>query len=237
MAAPWTVDNNTIQIVSNQLVVQGSSIPNFQREHAWELNGAYSTLTYPLTNIDSMFIAPYDLTINQVWIYSTAPGTAGITEFDLKRGSIPGTSWTSIFSTTGKIAATSAFQQLTVGTITGTFGVGHTITDGTSGATGVIYAIAGSVLTVNQITGTFGVGNVITDSTSLANAPITVISSNYPLWSDNGSIIPALTGVTKPVLATNPTTILAGQALRFDLISAMTGGFDARIKIFYTQVG
>jgi hypothetical protein len=235
MAAPWTVDNSTIKIISNQLVVQGSAIPNFQREHAWELNGSYGSLTYPLTNIDSIFIAPYDITIGEIWIYSTSPGSAGTTEFDLKVGSIPGTTWTSIFSTTGKIAATSAFQQITVGAITGTFSAGHTITDGTSGATGVIYSIAGSVLTVNTIVGTFGVGNTITDSTSLAHAPITAITSGYPIWTDNGTIIPALTGITKPVLATTPTTVLAGQAIRFDLIQAMTGGFDARIKIFYTQ--
>lgn len=108
MAAPWTVDDSTIKIVSNQLVAQTSAISP-QREHAWELNGNYSALTtYPLTNVDSIFLAPANIIITSVWIYNGSAGSSGTTEFDLKVGSSGG-AFTSILSTTGKItsAATS----------------------------------------------------------------------------------------------------------------------------------
>ncbi len=104
MAAPWTVDNNTIKIVSSQLVVQPFS--GSSREHNWELNGSYSSLTFPLLNIDAIFFAPYDITIQSIWIYSGDAGSGGTTEFDLKVAS-PGGSFASILSTTGKIASTA----------------------------------------------------------------------------------------------------------------------------------
>lgn len=107
MAAPWTVDNSTIKIVANQLVVQAQSLPNVSREHNWELNGAYSGLTFPLLNIDAVFFAPYNLTINSVWIYNGTAGSGGTTEFDLKVKS-PGGSYASILSTTGKITSAAA---------------------------------------------------------------------------------------------------------------------------------
>ena len=111
MAAPWTVDNNTIKIVSNQLVAQASALaPN--REHAWELNGNYSRLTYPLLNIDSIFIAPSNINITSVWIYvgkCSTPVVATTTEFDLKVANPLSAIWTSILSTTGKVTSSSAF--------------------------------------------------------------------------------------------------------------------------------
>lgn len=107
MAAPWTVDNNTIKVVSNQLVVQGGNIPGSEREHAWELNGPYPGLIYPLNNIDSIFFAPFNLTITQVWIYNGTAGSGGTTEYDLKVASSGG-SFTSILSNTGKITSAAA---------------------------------------------------------------------------------------------------------------------------------
>ena len=107
MAAPWTVDNSSIKIVSNQLVVQGGAIANSAREHAWELNGKYGSLTYPLNNIDAIFFAPYNITIQSVWIYSGTAGASGTTEFDLKVASSGG-SFTSILNTTGKITSAAA---------------------------------------------------------------------------------------------------------------------------------
>jgi hypothetical protein len=163
MVAQWAPDYNTITVSSNQLIVQGGNIPNSSREHSWELNGSYKNLTYPLTNIDSIFLVPYNIVIISAWIYSGTAGSAGTTEFDLKVATTSGGSFTSILSTTGKI--TSA---------------------------------AGSVV-----------------------------------WTDSNSVVPAQTGITKPVLST--VNITAGSAIRWDLLTAMTGAVDARIKIFYRQ--
>jgi hypothetical protein len=106
MSAPWTVDNTTIKIVANQLVAQSNAL-SIQKEHAWELNGNYPALSYPLLNIDSIFFAPANITITSVWIYNGDAGTSGTTEFDLKVASSGG-SFTSILSTTGKILSTAA---------------------------------------------------------------------------------------------------------------------------------
>ena len=105
MSAVLTVDGTSIQIISNQLVVP-SGINN-QREHSWELNGTYPGLSYPLLNIDSIFFAPYNITITAIWIYNGNAGTSGTTEYDLKVAS-PGGSFATIFSTTGKITSAAA---------------------------------------------------------------------------------------------------------------------------------
>lgn len=151
-------DNVTISTSSNKFYVL-----NGDREHAFELNGIYSGLSYPLNNIDSIFFAPYNITITSVWIYNGTAGTGGTTEFDLKVASSGG-AFSSILTTTGKITSAAA-----------------------SG-----------------------------------------------VWTDSGTVIGAQTGVTKPVL--NTTAITAGQAIRWDLITSMSGSpADARIRIYYKQ--
>lgn len=178
MVASWVPDYSSIIVTSNVLSASASalvdgvtlqsssniiSVRNGDREHNWELNGPYPSLTFPLNNIDAIFFAPYNITITSVWIYNGDAGTSGTTEFDLKVKS-PGGSYASILSTTGKI---------------------------TSAATADIY-------------------------------------------TDSGSVVTAQTGVTKPVLST--TAITAGQAIKFDLITSMTGtATDARIRIYYKQ--
>lgn len=107
MQTHWTVDNSTIKITGNQLVAQGQNIPNASREHNWELNGKYASLTFPLLNIDAVFFAPYNLVINSVWIYNGNAGSGGTTEYDLKVKN-PGGSYASILSTTGKITSAAA---------------------------------------------------------------------------------------------------------------------------------
>lgn len=122
MAAVWAVDNASIKINANVVAVDTAAIVdgvtiaatsniaavrNGDREHAWEVNGKYSALTFPATEIDSIFIAPYNITITQVWIYNGAVGASGTTEFDLKVASSGG-SFTSILSTTGKITSAAA---------------------------------------------------------------------------------------------------------------------------------
>jgi hypothetical protein len=101
-AAPWTVDGSTIKIISNQLVATP------QEEHAWELNGNYSKLVFPLNNIDSIFIAPRNITIQSVWIYCGNSGSGGTTEYDLQTVSSGSSVGTSILTTTGKVTSAAA---------------------------------------------------------------------------------------------------------------------------------
>ena len=97
-----------------ELVVQQAEITALQaiitatqEEHSWELNGNYYRLTFPLTNIDSIFFAPRNITIHSVWIYNGTAGSSGTTTYDLKVAN-PGGGFTSILSTTGAIASTAA---------------------------------------------------------------------------------------------------------------------------------
>ncbi len=106
ITAPWTVDDTTIKIVSNQLVAQGPALSPL-REHSWELNGNYAGLTFPLLNIDAIFMAPANIIISSVWIYNGAVGASGTTEFDLKLILSGNVSATSILTTTGKISSTA----------------------------------------------------------------------------------------------------------------------------------
>ena len=162
VAAPWTVDNTTIKIVANQLVAQSSAI-SIQGEHSWELNGNYGSLSFPQVNIDSVFFAPYNITIQSIWIYNGTLGTGLGTHYDLQVAS-PGGSYSSILSSPGIISP----------------------------------------------------------------------SATNDIWTDSGSIVGAHAGVIKPVIGT--ANILAGQALRFDISSAMSGAAaDARIRIFYIK--
>jgi hypothetical protein len=122
MAAPYTVDGTTITIQSNKLVasagvpdgvtIQSSggmlSVRNGWREHAWELNGPFSLLSMPQTNIDSTFIAPYNIIIQSVWIFVGNQGSSGATIYDLIYQPDPRTGpAVSIFSQLGYIDATA----------------------------------------------------------------------------------------------------------------------------------
>lgn len=78
-----------------------------QSENSWELNGTYSSLTFPLLDIDAIFLAPYTINIDSVWIYNGNAGSGGTTEFDLKVAN-PGGVFSTILSTTGKITSAAA---------------------------------------------------------------------------------------------------------------------------------
>lgn len=229
------VDGTTIAVSSNQLVVQGQNIPNSSREHNWELNGMYANLTYPLTNIDAIFFAPYNLTINSVWIYSGTKGTGGTTEYDLKVKT-PGGTWASILSTTGKIAVVNTALSLTSTGVTATatlinhgFSTGSTVV--ISGATQTNYN--GTFVITNVTANTFDYTLPGVTASPATGSPV-INTPDSDIWTDSGSVVAAKVGVTKPVLST--TSILAGQAIRFDLIQSMTGlPTDARIRIYWTQ--
>ncbi len=110
-AAPWTVDGTTIVISSNQLHVPSSISNNYVTNH-WQLNGVYSGLSYPLTEVDGFCFFNYNATIIAMWIYNVTPGSGGTTEFDLKVAS-PGGSFTSILSTVGSISSAAAANAWT----------------------------------------------------------------------------------------------------------------------------
>jgi hypothetical protein len=229
IAAPWTVDNSTIKIVSNQLVAATQS------EHNWELNGSYASLTYPQNNIDAIFFAQNAITINSVFIYSSTNGTTGITEFDLKYKTSPSGTFATILGTTGKIAATTT---LAAGALTSSGTVATVTLAGHGFVTGDSVTIAGATpagyngtFTVTGFTsGTF----TYTVSSGLAT-PATgtiTLATRTLVYTDSGAVVASQAGVTKPVLST--TSIPAGSVIRFDLLQSMnTGATDARIRIYY----
>lgn len=105
MTATLAPDGVTIIQTGNSLVVPSGI--HYSREHAWEINGRYANLTIPATEVDSIFFAPYNITIQSVWIYNGLVGT-GTTEMDLKVATTSGGSYTSILSTTGKVTSAAA---------------------------------------------------------------------------------------------------------------------------------
>lgn len=78
----------------------------------------------------------------------------------------------------------SVYKTLTYNTLAvSTFAVGHTVTGGTSGATGVITAVnalpnGSQQIVIGTIVGTFVAGETITDGTSSATAKVIVIIPN-----------------------------------------------------------
>ncbi|GEM_PF-4999520 len=75
-------------------------------------------------------------------------------------------------------------KQIAIGTITGTFAVGQTITGGTSHATGTIYAVGATYLQYVVLTGTFSSGETITSATGSAAstaAPTDALSQGVPI--------------------------------------------------------
>ncbi len=134
LTAPWKLDFASLNVNGSNQVFAAAGTPdgvtlantagtlavrNGDREHNWELNGNYASLTMPLNNIDALFFAQYNITVTGIWIYSgtSSAGTpaTGTTEFDLKyrTSTNPLDPWVSIFSTTPKINATTALTNLT----------------------------------------------------------------------------------------------------------------------------
>jgi hypothetical protein len=228
VGATWVPDNNTIKVISNQLVATAT-----QPEHGWELNGSYGNLTFPQNNIDSCFFAQYAITITGVWIYTGTNGTAGITEFDLKYATAPGASFSSILSTTGKIAATATLTSLTSsGTVATATLNGHGFITGDSvtidGASPAGY---NGTFTVTGYTTNSFTYTVVSGLSTPATGTITV-ATKTGVYTDSGAVIGSYAGVTKPVIGT--TSIPAGAIIRWDLLQGMNNGAtDARIRIYY----
>lgn len=71
-------------------------------------NGPYWYASMPQTYVDGLVFFEFDAEIINVWAYSSAPGSSGTTELDVKRATAPGGAFSSIFSTTPKFASTHA---------------------------------------------------------------------------------------------------------------------------------
>lgn len=78
------------------------------QEKAFHINGVYSLgLPLPIEGIDGLAFFEYDAEIFNVWTYNIVAGVSGITELDIKVKPKLSGSFTSIFSTTPKIAPTA----------------------------------------------------------------------------------------------------------------------------------
>ena len=244
VAAPWTVDGTTIQIIGNQLVVQPSALAIWE-EHSWELNGSYGDLTFPLTGVDSIFLVPFDITIRAVWVYNGLPAsslvTSGVIHYDLQTSAYSGSStWTSILSQLSSFSSINynANVLTRVGTVaTMTCAGAHGYRNGDT----VTIARA----TQAQYNGTFVVSNVSANTFdyTVAGSPATPATGSPSIilkpdaYTDSNAVVPAQNygGIAKPIVST--PVILAGSSLRWVITSAGTpSGFtDARIRIFYTR--
>jgi hypothetical protein len=221
-------DDVTTEDIAGELVVKNGS-----RCRAFQANGRYSSATFPQNSIDGVFLAPYNITINSVWIYNLTTGTASVTEYDLKVCTSPGGSFATVLSTTGKISATSAIAITAAGALATATLNGHGFVNGDS------VTISGAALP--DYNGTFVISAATTNTFqySMGGSPggpavgavINTKASN--VFTDSGSIISSQAGVVKPVISA--ANVNAGSALRFDLITGMTGGLDAQLIIFYTQ--
>ncbi len=98
MTAPWTVDNSTIKIVSNQLTAFSTA-----GQQVLKANGRYRVGN----GVDDLMIFEQAATITAIFIQTGAIGTSGTTELDLKLATTSGGSFISILSTTGKVASTA----------------------------------------------------------------------------------------------------------------------------------
>lgn len=118
MSAPWSTDNTTVQISSNQLsaimdgVTMNSTGPiaarNVMFEHEFKLNGDYSGLSgSSLLQLDGLCFFNFNATIVNCWAWIRSAGGAGTTTIDLKVATAPGGSFATIFSTKPAFASTA----------------------------------------------------------------------------------------------------------------------------------
>lgn len=108
--APSQTSNSGKYLTTNGTTTSWATVAggSSSASKTFTLDGVYSGLTFPLLNIDTF--APFDAakTISSVWVWNGAAGSSGTTEFDIKMATTSGGAFTTIFSTTGKIASTAA---------------------------------------------------------------------------------------------------------------------------------
>lgn len=121
------------------------------------------------------------------------------------------------------------------GTQTGTFVVGESVSQATSGATGIVLAAASTGIVVGTVTGTFDATHVVTGGTSsatmtpssvlsdtkilgLSNSQITSASANYADSSDINVSTPVniMDFLDIPVSVGTPTALMVGRYVNVD---------------------
>jgi len=115
--------------VSEELIQRLGSMNNFIATYQYDtkdffLNGGYSTVAVPQLGVDGLYAFPFNVEIFNVFMFNNTAGTSGTTELDVKYTTAPGGSWTSIFSTTPKIASAAGDYAY--------IGVGQTLTGATA---------------------------------------------------------------------------------------------------------
>ncbi len=90
-------------------------------EKKFVINGSYAGAATPFLGLDGLLQFPFDAEIFDVCMFNHEAGTSGTTEIDLKVASSSGGSYSTIFTTTPKIASTAgAFAYVTkTGAVTG----------------------------------------------------------------------------------------------------------------------
>lgn len=73
-------------------------------EKQFFLNGRYAAIDLPMLGVDGLCIFNFNAEIFNAYAFNLEAGTGGTTELDIKRATTSGGSFTSIFSTTPKIA-------------------------------------------------------------------------------------------------------------------------------------
>lgn len=123
--------------VSESMAQKMGSQLNFvtNRQHdemRFKLNGPYGDVAVvPQLNLDGIYVFPWDAEIWQIAMTNATPGSSGTTEIDVKRATVSGGAFTSIFSTTPKIASTAAANS---------FLLSYTVTDSSTSQTWVTNA-------------------------------------------------------------------------------------------------
>ena len=84
---------------------------------------------------------------------------------------------------------TSSTTDLDLSGLSGTFQTSETATGVTSGATGTVVAVDGTVLSLSPITGTFSAGESVTGATSSASGAISTISVGSVVLGDSVQVV------------------------------------------------
>lgn len=113
-----------------------------------------------------------------------------------------------------------------LGAQTGTFVLGESVSQATSGATGVIVAITAAGITVDTVTGTFDTTHVVTGGTSSATmTPSSVLTDNKILGISNQQITSASSSYTdtSDLNVSTPVTLLDYIDIPVSIGTATTG--------------
>jgi hypothetical protein len=117
--------------------------------------------SYPITWLTAnTFSIPFDSHTYGAYVAATDPGLIG-TDFDIAR---------------------MQSGRLSVGTVVGAFTVGETVTQATSGATGIVFAWKAdrTILSLVSVVGTFDATHTVTGGTSGATAIPSIVEYAFP---------------------------------------------------------